>query len=217
MTRRKGYIPALHFDWLAPAYDPVVMFLMRERFFKHLLIQRADIRSGHTVLDLACGTATLTILIKRSQPSATVIGIDGDERILAIARKKTQRSGCELRLDKGFATALPYPDERFDRVLTSLAMHHLATEDKRIAMKETLRVLRRTGRLHIADFGPPTGVYARVIALLLRRLEPVEDNYRGMLPVMMREAGLVDVAATDRVATVFGTLYLYQGLTSSPT
>lgn len=56
------YIPALRYDWLTVLYDPLVRFTLRESTFKRNLVTQASIKDGQQVLDLGCGTATLTLL-----------------------------------------------------------------------------------------------------------------------------------------------------------
>ncbi len=65
-TEKKNYIPALRYDWLTAVYDPVVRLTTREAAFKNALIEQAKIESYQHVLDLACGTGTLAILIKKA-------------------------------------------------------------------------------------------------------------------------------------------------------
>lgn len=69
--------------------------MTREKTFKKALVEQAKIKANHCVLDLACGTGTLTILIKNTQPQATVVGIDGDAKILEIAKTQAKESGVE--------------------------------------------------------------------------------------------------------------------------
>ena len=76
------YVPALRFDWLTRYYDVAVATTTRERVFKRALIDQADVRPRHRVLDLAAGTGTLTIRIKQRHPFADVRGVDGDPAIL---------------------------------------------------------------------------------------------------------------------------------------
>src|SRR5688500_17519207 len=66
MMRKKAdtYIPALSRDWLTPLYDSLIGWTMPEYAFKLRLIEQARIKSNHFVLDLGCGTGTLTRLIK---------------------------------------------------------------------------------------------------------------------------------------------------------
>src|SRR3972149_904967 len=131
MARREKYIPALGHDWLTPLYDPLLRWVMREETFKRRLIAQADIQPGQRVLDLGCGTATLTILIKQVHPDSEVIGVDADVKVLDIGRAKASKAGVDITLDHGMAFQLPYPDRSFDRVLSSLVLHHLTREDKR--------------------------------------------------------------------------------------
>jgi len=211
MTKPSQYIPALGRDWLTPLYDPLQRWVMREDQFKRHLIRQAQIKPGHRVLDLGCGTGTLTILIKRTHALAEVVGLDGDPRILAIARAKAAREGAELTLDHGMAFQMPYPDQAFDRVLSSLVLHHLTTENKQRALREVFRILRPGGEVHVVDFGKPHTAWTCLISRILQRFEQVGDNIKGVLPTMFRQAGLDQVAETARYATLFGTLSLYQG------
>ena len=211
-TKSKRYIPALSYDWLTPLYDPLVGGLLRDSVFKRRLVEQARITAGQRVLDLGCGTATLTILIKSLHPRAEVIGLDGDAKVLRIARSKARRARVEIALDHGMAFDLPYPDGCLDRALSSLVFHHLTTEDKRRTAREVVRVLRPGGELHVADFGRPHNPLMYLVSLVTRRFEQVGDNIEGRLPGMFRDAGLVDVTETARYATLFGTLVLYKAV-----
>lgn len=207
---RNKYIPALGYDWLTSLYDPLIRWTMRESVFKRRLVEQAGIEKGHRVLDLGCGTATLTILIKKTQPGAEVVGIDGDRKILEIARSKVKSSGMDISLYEGMAFDLPCRDDYFDRVFSSLMFHHLTRDDKSRALREIRRVLRPGGEFHVADFGAPQNALMRFISLITRNFEEVSDNVKGMLPGMFRHAGLEQVEATAHYMTIFGTLSLYR-------
>ncbi len=122
--KNEKYIPALSYDWLTPFYDTAVRLTTREKIFKKALVEQAKIKAGHRVLDLACGTGTLTILVKSARSQAAVVGIDGDAKILEIAKTKAKESGVEIQFDEGMSFDLPYEDESFDRVVSSLFFHH---------------------------------------------------------------------------------------------
>ena len=139
------YIPALRFNLLTPLYDLTMRLGMRESTFKRRLVEQACIKDGHRVLDLGCGTGTLTILIKRAHPEAEVIGLDGDPEILEIASAKIKVTGLDIALDEGMAFELTYPDNYFDRVFSSLVFHHLTREDKIRTFTEIFRVLKPGG------------------------------------------------------------------------
>lgn len=68
---------------------------------------------------------------------------------------------------------LPFPNDSYDRVVTSLVLHHLSTRSKQKALAEIYRVLRPGGQVQVVDFGPPHSPYARFVAPLIRNLEEV--------------------------------------------
>jgi ubiquinone/menaquinone biosynthesis C-methylase UbiE len=210
MTDNHRY-PALMLDWLTPVYDSFVRLFLREKEFKRDLISCAHVSPGHRVLDLGAGTGTLAITIKQVQPEVRVTGLDGDPEILAIAREKATRAGVDIAFDLGNAAALPYPDESFDRVLSSLLFSLLSTEDKLLAARETYRVLTGGGELHVADFGRPHTLWGCLLAPLMRRFEPISDNLDGRLPAVFREAGFGNVEEVASFATILGTISILSG------
>lgn len=211
-TEKDEYIPALSYDRLTAFYDPVVRWTTREKIFKQRLLQRADVQPAHQVLDLGCGTATLTVAIKQIVPQATVRGLDGDAKILAIARDKARRAGVEIALNEGMSNELPYNDAVFDRVVSSLFFHHLTKENKLRTLGEVRRVLKPGGELHIADWGEPHNIIMRIVSLPVRWLDPATtaDSFDGLLPSYLRDTGFVDVRTGEHYATMFGTLWLHQ-------
>ncbi len=206
-----AYIPALRWKGLTPFYDAVLRWVMQEENFKRALIRQARIQPGQQVLDLGCGTATLTVMVKLAHPDAVVTGLDGDPEVLRIGRAKAEKAGVALTLDLGMAYELPYPDASFDRVLSSLMFHHLTTQDKQRAINEVYRVLRPGGSFLVVDYGPPRGLWARLVSPLMARVEEVSDNHKGLLLTMLRHAGFEVITGTPNFANLFGTLYLYQG------
>jgi ubiquinone/menaquinone biosynthesis C-methylase UbiE len=187
MEMKEKYIPALSFDWLTPLYDPLIRWFMPESRFKSQLIKQAHIHEGHRVLDLGCGTATLTILIKQTHPDAEVTGLDGDAKILEIARQKAAKSGIRITLDEGMAFNLPYAENSFDRALSSLVLHHLTEDNKRRALAEVFRVLKPDGEFHVADF----------------------RRQNKSLPTLFRETGFEQVEECGEYMTIFGKLSLW--------
>lgn len=207
------YIPALKYGWLTPLYDPLIRWTLRESTFKRQLLKQARIERGHRVLDLGCGTGTLTLLIKSHHPKADVLGLDADPKVLEVARAKAAKAGLNIRLDQGIAFELPYPDACFDRVISSLLFHHLTREKKEQTLREVFRVLRRGGEFHVADWGKAQNKLMRMAFLLVRMLDGFEttaDNVRGLLPQFFRAAGFEDVEESARYMTIVGTLSLYR-------
>lgn len=210
MTER--YIPALAYRRLTPLYDPVVRWTTREGAFKAALLKQADLRSGQQVLDLACGTATLTIAAKRAAPGADISGVDGDPEILQRARAKAAAAAVELRFDHALSHRMPYADATFDVVLSSLFFHHLDRATKLATLREVHRVLKPGGRLHIADWGKAGNPLMRVLFLVVQLLdgfETTQENVAGLLPGFIADCGFTNVRECRHLATPLGTISLY--------
>lgn len=213
MKEQKSFLPALSYRFLTPLYDPLVALTVRESAFKRRLVAQARIASGHKVLDVGCGTATLTVRIKQAHPDTEVIGIDADPDVLQRARKKIARSSVNITLDQGMSYQLPYPDGTFERVLSSLLFHHLTRKNKIETFKEIHRVLRDGGELHFADWGKPKNLAMHGAFLLVQVLDGFEtttDNRKGLLLSFMNDAGFEEVQETVNFTTMFGTLSLYK-------
>jgi ubiquinone/menaquinone biosynthesis C-methylase UbiE len=208
MTARK-YIPALSLKWLTPFYDALIegpMSALRMR--RDLLAEMGDL-SGRKVLDVGCGTGSMALLIKRAFPAAEVVGLDGDPRILAIARAKALRIGLDVHFEEGMSFELPFPDGSFDAVITTMMLHHLDREAKQRTAAEMHRVLRSGGRLHGMDFAEPGRPAGRALRPLLRPLERVADNLDGYLPAIFSTAGFTGYGETRHY--VLGLLALFHG------
>lgn len=206
----KRYIPALSFHFLTPLYDPILKWVMGEDTFKRKLVSQSRILPSMKVLDLGCGTGTLTVMLKEEYPNAVLTGFDGDSQVLDIARQKS--GSLDIQWDQGMAYVLPYPDASFDRVVTSLVIHHLTTEDKRRAFQEVHRTLKPNGELYVLDFGAPHSGVARLITKYMHSLEEAADNFDGLIPQFISEAGFESVSELDHFVSVFGPLSLWRAI-----
>ena len=207
----RQFIPALGFSWLTRFYDPVVALTCRERRFRNRLLDQADLQPHARVLDVACGTATFTLLVKQRFPDCEVAGLDGDAGILRLAQRKAARAGVDVTFTHGLSNAMPYADASFDAVFASLFFHHLDTGEKLRTLQEVMRVLIPGGGFHICDWGAGSTRYARAAFTTVRLLDGFDvtrDNAEGRLPTLMHAAGFHLIHETGRVETILGTLQL---------
>ena len=86
MNADNSYVHALKFQKLNAFYDPLVRLSTREQTVKTTVANALSGRSGN-VLDLACGSGTLAVLIKQMYPSLAVHGVDGDPEMLGRAQR----------------------------------------------------------------------------------------------------------------------------------
>ncbi len=207
---KEKYIPALNKSWLTPLYDPMAKWGMREETFKRQLVETSNLAAGQRVLDLGCGTGTLTLQIKQFCPQIELIGLDGDPTVLQIASNKSEAAGLDIQWEEGLAYDLPYPTGSIDRVFSSLMIHHLTTPNKLKTFQEVFRILKPGGEFHLLDFGKPTSIVMRLISKLMTPLEEVEDNFRDLIPVLLNRAGFCEIIDSMHFKTIFGELIHYQ-------
>jgi len=205
------YIPALSYRFLTPFYDFIQKYIVRDIRYKTLLIKQAKIEAGQHVLDLGCGTGTLAIMAKQVQPNAEVFGLDADPDMLKVAKYKSAQLKAPAKFDIGFTNKLPYPDASFDRILSSIMIHHLKTPDKVITAQEIYRVLKPGGQLHIIDFGRPYTWYGKILGPFLHKFEEANDNIEGKLPEIFGAPGL-KTEIVGHFWTFFGDLAFLQGV-----
>jgi len=113
----------------------------------------AGIQPGEQALDVGCGTGTLAMEAQsRVGRAGRVTGVDPGPQQIARARSKAARRRVPIEFQVGIIEQLPFPDQTFDVVLSTLMMHHLPAPLKRRGLAEIARVLKPGGRLVIADF-----------------------------------------------------------------
>lgn len=210
---RSGYVHALRFRALTPFYDLLLRATLREDLFKGRLVAAARLAPGMRVLDVGCGTGTLALMCARACPGAEVVGLDGDPEILAIARRKAAAEGLPVDFELGLAGQFSLPPASFDRVLSSLVLHHIPSAAKPAVMSWIAAVLKPGGELHVADWGRPASLPMAAAFLAVRvfdGFDPTSDNAGGRLPGLMEAAGLAGARETERFSTVFGTLSLFR-------
>ncbi len=158
------------------------------------------------MLDLGCGTGTLTVQMKQFLPLIDLTGLDGDQQVLTIAKEKAKAAGVVINWTHGLAFDLPFETASFDKVISSLMIHHLTAPNKRKAFQEVFRVLKPESEFHLMDFGKPSSFVMRLIAIPISHMEAAGDNIKGLLPGMLRQAGFSTIIETRHFKTIFGEL-----------
>jgi len=162
---KRRYVKSL-FTTIAGRYDLITRLLSfgRDQRWKAALIERAHIKPGERVLDLACGTGDLAFAAARS--GAEVIGVDLTHKMIerAKVRATTKAGAARIMWSVGDMTHLPVADASCDVVTTGYGLRNVP--DLAVALAEIHRVLRPGGRLYSLDFDRPEAAWLRRIYLL---------------------------------------------------
>ncbi|MGJ5630579.1 class I SAM-dependent methyltransferase [Nostoc sp. CALU 1950] len=121
-----------------------------ETRFRQLALQGLTIHSDTQILDLCCGSGQTTeFLVKISQ---NVTGLDASPKSLQRARQNVPSASYI----EAFAEEMPFADNLFDVVHTSVALHEMQPQQLRKIINEIYRVLKPGGVFTLVDFHAPT-------------------------------------------------------------
>ena len=161
------------FSEIAPRYDLLNRLLSfgADLRWRRRAVDLALEKAPKRILDLATGTGDLALMLKERAPGAEVVGADFAPPMLAIARRKAEARGLEVRFLEADALALPFPDGAFGAPTIGGGFRNFADYEK--ALGELYRVLAPGGRLVVLEFPPPPkGAFGLVYRVYFQRVLP---------------------------------------------
>jgi ubiquinone/menaquinone biosynthesis C-methylase UbiE len=133
--------------WTSGDYARIgnLLVLMGER-----LCEATDLRAGERVLDVATGSGNTAISAARR--FCEVTGSDYVPELIEAARKRADAEGLDIDFEVGDAEDLPYGDDSFDAVLSTVGA--MFAPDQERTASELLRVCKPGGRIGLANWTP---------------------------------------------------------------
>ncbi|MDD5295353.1 MAG: bifunctional demethylmenaquinone methyltransferase/2-methoxy-6-polyprenyl-1,4-benzoquinol methylase UbiE [Rhodocyclaceae bacterium] len=217
------------FTSVASNYDIMndLMSMGLHRLWKAFTIELAQVRPGERILDVAGGTADLSMAFaKRVGPTGQVWLTDINHAMLARGRDRMLDHGFFGPVAQCDAEKLPFPDNHFDLVTVAFGLRNMTHKD--LALKEMRRVLRPGGRLMVLEFSkvwqplaPAYDFYSfKILPWLGQKVARDADSYRYLaesirmhpdqetLRNLMQDAGLERVQYFNMAA---GVVALHRG------
>lgn len=202
------------FSSVAQKYDVMndLMSAGMHRLWKAFTVELANVRPGERVLDVAGGTADLSLAFAKRAGSAGQVWLtDINHAMLSVGRDRTTDKGFLLPVAQCDAEKLPFPDNHFDLVTVAFGLRNMT--HKETALAEMRRVLKPGGRLLVLEFSriwkPLTKAYDvysfKVLPWLGQKIAQDADSYRylaesiRMHPDQPTLAGMLSDAGLKRV------------------
>ncbi len=132
-----------------------------------VVVKQWDIKSGETVLDVACGSGQTAI--PSAKLGAIVTGIDIAENTIEAAVKRADEEGVKAKFIVGDAEDLDYPDGSYDVIISMFGAMFAPRPE--MVTDEFARVCRKGGRLHMANW-TPQGMVGKMFKIIGGHVPP---------------------------------------------
>ena len=149
------------------------------------IIKETDIREGDLVLDAGGGTGNLALILEKQ--GAKVINLDFSQEALEIHKKKNPHGQMILH---NLTQKLPFPDNKFDKVISNNTLYNLPREKRLETMLELKRVLKPKGKIVLSNIHKgfrPIKIYITAIKENIKRygiLNTIKLVFKMIVPTI---------------------------------
>jgi ubiquinone/menaquinone biosynthesis C-methylase UbiE len=190
---------------MVPSYDSFMkkITLGRESTMREITVNLAGVKPGDSVLEVGCGTGTLTLAAKRKAgASGKVFGIDLIPGMVELSQRKAAQANEEITFQSGSIDNIPFSENQFNVVMCSFMIFHMSEGVRRKGFAEIHRVLTPGGRLFIVDSALPTQPLPRAIVKMLMGTTP-QHNLEELIPVL-KDSGFSEIETAPVDFSVLG-------------
>jgi ubiquinone/menaquinone biosynthesis C-methylase UbiE len=192
-------------EQMVNSYDSFMrkITLGRERALREMTVSLAQVKPGDCVLEVGCGTGTLTLAAKRQAGlSGKVFGIDIIPGMIELSQRKAAQANEEVTFQLGSIDDIPFSSNQFDVVMCSFMIFHMSETTRRKGIAEIYRVLKPQGRLLVLDLALPTQPLTRAIARMLLG-GMLKHDLRELLP-LMKDSGFSNLEIAPAKLRILG-------------
>ncbi len=136
----------------AVTYDPITQYALppNETWVRQSLIDGV-MGQPRRILDLGCGTGSMTLMLKQAFPDAEVIGVDLSPYMLVVAEEKAKKAGLAIAFSQANAEQIHFPAASVDLISISLLFHETPPAISRLILRECFRLLTPGGQVLVLD------------------------------------------------------------------
>ncbi len=178
----------------APTYNSQMkrMTFGREVELRETTVSLAGVKPGDCVLEVGCGTGTLSLAAKRrAGSSGKVYGIDVIPVMIELSQRKAVQAGEEITFQLASIADIPFPANHFDVVMCSFMIFHMSEKVRQMGIPEIFRVLKPQGRLLVLDSATPTRPVPKTFIKMISGGE-LPPDLRQLRP-LMESSGFSDI------------------------
>lgn len=169
----------------------VSLFGMDKAFYKNSVIGMG-LAPGMKALDLGCGTGLTTFaLAKISSPACEYFGVDLATNQIAYAAERQNMYQGHFNFSVASMDEIDFPDETFDLIMSSMALHEAAPEVRRTAICKASRMVKPGGKFLLIDWGKPRfGIWGILSYPFCRWGQKDKDNWNNTYKELCESHGL---------------------------
>lgn len=193
------FLPGAGFHFLTPIYE-LLACPMLGGVWRDVVSDVNNFASPTAlIVDLGCGPGTVLRRLARRRPDLSLTGVDIDDAMLSIARRRLPRA----RLLKASIDAVPIDNNSADLVFSSMVFHHLVDQVKQGAFREAIRILKPGGLFLLCDFSVPINKRGTWLTRWFGKLEPgVARQATGELMQIAASESMLIVPRWTRVGCI---------------
>ena len=176
-------------------YSTIIDPLLKD--IRTCVVELSGVKAGDRVLDVGCGSGDQ--VFHYVQKGAIATGVDQNPNMIELAESIAQKQGFnQASFRVASATELPFPDGYFDIVSISLALHEMERDERRRAVSEMKRVVKKKGVLMFIDFHVPLPKNSIACLIIIVEFIAGRVNYKNFKEYMV-QGGLEEILKENQL------------------